>query len=295
MNDNNFRKPFNQLLESDVVYVRDPLNLNSCSVEQVKTLGFLADNFFNSPDLAVYCLLDLIKRGVFSSEIISVYCNEHRSDIPDNLENLNERMHIFQKKWSDVDYKELSKINNPLDKLHSDFINNGLNALENSDFSSAEKQFSQILKDNPISEEALYGLALCSRNQNDSFKALEFINELLKLNPNHSEALNQFGLIMVEQKKLSDARKAFIAAIEITPGFVEVQRNLAELYILEEDFETGVQTYLTILKNHPEDIPSLLRMAELNREANNTIEASEWAKMVLELEPEHPFANQFIS
>ena len=100
---------------------------------------------------------------------------------------------------------------------------------------------------------------------------------------------------MVEQEKLSDAKKAFIAAIEITPRFVEVQRNLAELYILEEDFETGVQTYLAILKNHPEDIPSLLRMAELNREANNTIEASEWAKMVLELEPEHPFANQFIS
>jgi predicted Zn-dependent protease len=48
------------------------------------------------------------------------------------------------------------------------------------------------------------------------------------------------------------------------------------------------------LKSHPEDIPSLLRMAELNREANNTNEASEWAKMVLDLEPENPYANQFI-
>ena len=100
---------------------------------------------------------------------------------------------------------------------------------------------------------------------------------------------------MLEQEKLSDARKAFIAAIEITPGFVEVQRNLAELYILEEDFETGIQTYLTILKNHPEDIPSLLRMAELNREADNTKEASEWAKLVLKLEPENPLASQFVS
>jgi tetratricopeptide (TPR) repeat protein len=135
---------------------------------------------------------------------------------------------------------------------------------------------------------------LCSRNQDDSLKALEYINELLNLNPNHSEALNQFGLIMVEQEKLSDARKALISAIEISPGFVEAQRNLAELYILEENYDTGVQTYLRILKNHPEDIPSLLRMAELNREANNTNEASEWAKMVLDLEPEHPYANQFI-
>ena len=52
---------------------------------------------------------------------------------------------------------------------------------------------------------------------------------------------------------------------------------------------------LTILKNHPEDIPSLLRMAELNREADNTKEASEWAKLVLKLEPENPLASQFVS
>ena len=286
VNNNNFRKPFNQLLESDVIYIRDPLKLNSCSVEQVKSLGFLADNLFNSPDLAVYCLLDLIKREVFSSEIISVYRDAYRGDIPANLENFNERMHYFQKKCSDVDYKEPLKTKNLRDELHSDLIDKGTKSLENSDFLFAEKQFLQILQENPISEEALYGLVLCSRNRNDSLKACEYISELLRLNPNHSEALNQFGLIMVEQQKLSDARKAFIAAIEITPEYVEVQRNLAD---------TGVQTYLTILKNHPEDIPSLLRMAELNREVENTQEASEWAKLVLQIEPENTIANQIIN
>ena len=233
----------------------------------------------------------MVDESVFIHHYGSQTFKENRIDI---LKNLNERMPIFKKKWPDIDYSELLEINNPLDKLHSSYIDNGIKALENSDFSSAEIQFSEILKDNPISEEALYGLILCSRNQDDSLKALEYVNELLKLNPNHSEALNQFGLIMVEQEKLSDARNAFISAIEIAPGFVEVQRNLAELYILEEDYETGVQTYLRILKSHPEDIPSLLRMAELNREANNTNEASEWAKMVLDLEPENPYANQFI-
>jgi len=233
----------------------------------------------------------MVDESVFIHHYGSQTFKENRIDI---VKNLNERMPIFKKKWPDIDYSELLEINNPLDKLHSSYIDNGIKALENSDFSSAEIQFSQILKDNPISEEALYGLTLCSRSQDDNLKAFEYVNELLKLNPNHSEALNQFGLIMVEQEKLSDARNAFILAIEIAPRFVEVQRNLAELYILEEDYETGVQTYLRILKSHPEDIPSLLRMAELNREANNTHEASEWAKMVLDLEPENLYANQFV-
>jgi tetratricopeptide (TPR) repeat protein len=213
----------------------------------------------------------------------------------DILENLNERLPIFQEKWPGVDYQELLEMRNPLDEYHSHLMNDGINKLERSDFSSAEKQFLQILRENPISEDALYGLVLCSRNRNDSLKACEYISELFSLNPNHSEALNQYGLIMVEQRKFSDAKKAFSDAIKVTPDFLEVQRNLAELFFLEEDYDTGVQAYITILKNHPEDIPSLLRMAELNLEADNTKEASEWAELVLKLEPEHPLATQFVS
>ena len=204
-------------------------------------------------------------------------------------------MTIFQNKWPDVDYQELLEIKNPLDKLHSDLINRGINDLDNSDFSSAEKHFLQILKDNPISEEALYGLVLCNRNFGNKIMAMEYIKHLLQVNSNHAEALNQFGLILVEDSNFTDAKNALVSAIENAPDFIEAQRNLAELYILEEDFNTGIQAYLTILKNHPEDIPSLLRMAELNREADNTKEASEWAKLVLKLEPENPLASQFVS
>jgi|TARA_B100000959_G_scaffold184104_1_gene192395 GT2 family glycosyltransferase/2-polyprenyl-3-methyl-5-hydroxy-6-metoxy-1,4-benzoquinol methylase/Tfp pilus assembly protein PilF len=213
----------------------------------------------------------------------------------DILENLNDRMPIFQNKWPDVDYQELLEIKNPLDEYHSNLMNNGINKLERSDFSSAEKQFLQILQENPISEEALYGLALCSQNCQNNVKAMEYVNDLLQINPDHVEGLNQFGIILVNDNNFEDAKNVFIAAINKSPGFIDAQRNLAELFILEGDYDTGVQAYLTIIKNHPEDIPSLLRMAELNQEADNTKEASEWAELVLQLEPEHPLANQFIS
>ena len=124
---------------------------------------------------------------------------------------------------------------------------------------------------------------------------MEYINTLLKINPEHMDGLNQFGMILVENDNLGQAKSTFITIIERYPNFIEAQRNLAEVFILEEDFDTGVQAYLTIIRNHPEDIQSLLRMAELNREANNVEEASEWAKMVLKIEPENSIANQLIS
>lgn len=213
----------------------------------------------------------------------------------DILENLNERMPIFTKKWPDVDYEELLEIKNPLDEYHSDLMNKGINELEKSDFISAEKLFLKILHENPISDEALYGLVLCARNCQDKLKAMKYVNTLLQLNPDHVEGLNQFGMILVENDNLDEAKNTFINVIRKSPDFIDAQRNLAEVFILDGDFDSAVKAYLTILRNHPEDIPSLLRMAELNREADNNKEASEWAKLVLELEPEHPVAGQFVS
>ena len=47
----NFRMPFNQLLESDIVYVRDPLRLDGLSDEQLRASALIAHHCLSSPDL----------------------------------------------------------------------------------------------------------------------------------------------------------------------------------------------------------------------------------------------------
>ncbi|MFM8745913.1 MAG: FkbM family methyltransferase [Aestuariivirga sp.] len=60
---NNFRVPGNQLLEADMVYVKDPLKLAELSVAQLKKLAALAHYCFQSYDLCVFVLLELEARG----------------------------------------------------------------------------------------------------------------------------------------------------------------------------------------------------------------------------------------
>jgi hypothetical protein len=60
---NNFRVPGNQLLESDIVYVRDPLRLDVLNVDQLKKMATIAHYCFHSIDLCVFVLLELEKRG----------------------------------------------------------------------------------------------------------------------------------------------------------------------------------------------------------------------------------------
>lgn len=70
---NNFRIPFNQLLEADIVYIKDPLRMALYSSEQLKILAVIADNFFVSPDLAIHCLRELVGRGEMDETKITEY------------------------------------------------------------------------------------------------------------------------------------------------------------------------------------------------------------------------------
>ena len=59
--DDNIRKPFNQLLEADIIYIKDPTNYKNFSIRQLKTLALFAMIFFKSPDLMVNCVLNYQK------------------------------------------------------------------------------------------------------------------------------------------------------------------------------------------------------------------------------------------
>lgn len=65
--DNNFRIPFNQLLESDIVYIKDPLNFQLLSDSQLKNLFFISHYCFSSYDLCVFVILELITREVLKA------------------------------------------------------------------------------------------------------------------------------------------------------------------------------------------------------------------------------------
>jgi FkbM family methyltransferase len=58
-----FRIPGNQLLEADFVYVRDLAYPESMSSEQLSHLAMIAFHIYGSVDLAVFCVIELQRRG----------------------------------------------------------------------------------------------------------------------------------------------------------------------------------------------------------------------------------------
>ncbi|MDA1055520.1 MAG: FkbM family methyltransferase [Planctomycetota bacterium] len=72
---NNPRIPLNQLLEADLVYVRDFRNPQELTEEQLKHLALIAHHCYRSFDLALFCLAALEGRGSLATGARDVYLN----------------------------------------------------------------------------------------------------------------------------------------------------------------------------------------------------------------------------
>jgi FkbM family methyltransferase len=73
MRNNNPRLPFHQLLEGDIIYIRDLVHPATMTSKQLTKLAVIAHHMFNSPDLAARCVLILQARGNLPTETISSY------------------------------------------------------------------------------------------------------------------------------------------------------------------------------------------------------------------------------
>ena len=63
----------NQILEADIVYVRNFTQPDSMSVEQLKHLAMVAHHCYESFDLAAKCIHDLAQRGAARSDAVGRY------------------------------------------------------------------------------------------------------------------------------------------------------------------------------------------------------------------------------
>ena len=71
--DNNPKVPGNQLLESDIIYIKDPFKLDLLSVNQLKKFILISHYLFKSVDLSVYLILELERRNVLNKDTFKKY------------------------------------------------------------------------------------------------------------------------------------------------------------------------------------------------------------------------------
>jgi len=221
----------------------------------------------------------------------------HKSFIANKVDykrNIESNGAKFKAKWPNIDYDELLEMKNPINEMHPNLYMAGMEYLENGEFEAAFKIMDQLVKDNPLYEDALVGLAMSAKALEMMEVAITTVSRLLHVNPNNAIAYNLSGMLAAESGNMEGATKLFKLAMDKDQSFLDAHRNYAEVLLMGDAFQEGVEVLLNILNKNPKDIPTLLRLVQLNLEAERNEDALELAKKIITVDPEEANALRII-
>jgi len=206
--------------------------------------------------------------------------------------SLDEKGKQFRGKWPHVDYEELLEMKNPLSEVHLQKISLAENYLAGSGWQAARDLYDEVLSDNPLNVEALFGAAISSRQLLEFKEAHSYLNRLLKLEPDQAEAWNQLGLVYLALQDQFRAADAFLTAVKSDPAHQDAWRNYADALIKTGREEDGMAILHKFLEKFPEDVPALLYMAYHYFECGAYQESRAYLERLEAFASDYPAINQ---
>ena len=166
----------------------------------------------------------------------------------------------------------------------------GSQFLQQSNFKAAQASYKQTLEREPENLEAIYGLGIICQYEERYEEAKSYFERALSSYGENGAILNSFGVVAANLGDNESARNSFEKAVQIDPTFLDAQKNLAEIYIATKEYEKGIETYQKILKQHGDDIESLLNVGRLYYEIGDVDSTRFILEKVLEIDSENKFA-----
>jgi|GEM_PF-7011818 len=181
---------------------------------------------------------------------------------------------------------DLQKIisENPAD-VYRHLFNAANHALEENQFDLALAGFGCIRTESPDNVDGIYGLALCECQRENYKLAEDLLKQVIHQDENFAPAYNQLGVIAYLEGKFAQAVQLFGTAVRLHPEYLDARRNQAEALFALREFERGLQAYFEITRDYPDDIPTLVRLAQVYNGVNHPAEARGYAERVLILDP----------
>ncbi|WP_281298786.1 tetratricopeptide repeat protein [Flavobacterium limnophilum] len=107
------------------------------------------------------------------------------------------------------------------------------------------------------------------------------------------EIYKNIALILVDQGKKDEAKKAISDARKANPEDVSLTLAEANLYLETKDFETYKKLVAEVLEKSPNDVNLIFNLGVLSANAKNAVEAEKYYKRVMEIDPN--YVNAYIN
>ena len=115
----------------------------------------------------------------------------------------------------------------------------------------AQKLYNQILKIDPHHSQALNNIAVIFINSKDYQKAKTYFEKAIEINPNYAEAHNNLGLVFRKLEEPEKAKTCFEKAIEINPNYAEAHNNLGIIFNELGEYQKEKDCYEKVIRINP--------------------------------------------
>jgi len=158
----------------------------------------------------------------------------------------------------------------------------------------AEASFQIALRDDPQSAEALYGIGSVYLNQQKTAEARECFERALKLRATYPDTLanswNNLGLLAAREGRTGDAVGYLQEALKLSPDHLIALDNLGGAYRQLKRWDDARRTYERALEVNPNDADANYGLGMVFAQNDDTARAFDSLQKALKLRPAYPEA-----
>ena len=154
-------------------------------------------------------------------------------------------------------------------------------------FAEAQVVYEQILKIQPDHFDALQLLGVLFAQIKKYSQAIEFLSKALEINPNHAVAYSNRGIALKELKRFDEALASYDQAIAINTGYLDAYSNRGNLLQELKRFDEALNSYDQVLKINPEFIQALYNRGTIFQELKRFDEALNSYDQAIKINPDY--------
>jgi Flp pilus assembly protein TadD len=164
-------------------------------------------------------------------------------------------------------------------------------AIQKGDWQAAIEALAQANEMNPGDAGLLTGLGTCLVRVGRPADAVPYLQQAAATEPPSTDAYNNLGVTYGMLKDFEQAEHAYKAALAVSSEYSQAWKNLAYLYLQQEDRQTeGVQILATLLQKNPADIEVNLLLADCYEAGDKVDSARVLYQNVLKYQPDNAAA-----
>jgi tetratricopeptide (TPR) repeat protein len=138
-------------------------------------------------------------------------------------------------------------------------------------YSKAEELLTDVLKTDPNSTEALQALAVAYRGSGKFEQSLQISERITARRPDDALALSERAMALEGLKRNAEAKAAYQKAISAGADSAEIRNRFGSLYLQEKNFPAALEQFLQAGRLQPSDPVTYYNLADVYRQTGDKV------------------------